>query len=143
MADATENFDTTAERQRESRRRYERRHVALRLRLKPAEKQALDIQARTLDTQPTTIALTAVRRACGLPSLLSPELKVVHESARQLGAVGRNLNQITRKINAGEFTPDFDSDLVSELADYVHAAAASVRELAEKSRMRWAPDSDE
>ena len=136
-------LDSAPQRQREARRRYERRHSQLRLRLKAWEKAALVRQAQELDVPAHTIALTAVRRACELPALLGPELDCAQEAARQLGAVGRNLNQITRKINAGEYAPPIEGELISELAEYAHAAAASVREMAEQSRLRWAGDAED
>lgn len=117
--------------------------MQLRLRLKPGEKAALDRAAEAERSTPHTLALNAVRRACALPTLFGPELDCAREAARQLGAVGRNLNQITRKINAGEYAPAIDTDLIGELAEYAHAAAAAVRELAEQSRLRWTAHDDE
>lgn len=128
-----------AQRQREHRRRYEHRHVQLRLRLKPGERAALARQADALDIPAHTIALTAVRRACGLPALLGPELECARDSVRQLGAIGRNLNQITRKINAGDCSPEIDPGFLAELAERVETLGNAIGKMVDRSRKRWAP----
>ena len=139
MSEQDSPIEARRARQRHAERRYEQNHVQLRLRLKPAEKAALDRRAAELKTRPHTLALAATRRAAGLPYLLAPELDEVKEARLALGAIGRNLNQITRKINSGEYAPGLEPALLAELAEHVETIASSVGRVVQRSRTRWAP----
>lgn len=122
----------------------ERRTRVTHVRLNDDELEQFKRAADRLGVKPSRLHRKLIREVSGCgPDFLKEELEPVRDAARQLAAVGRNLNQITRKLNSGEFALGFSTELVQELAEYVHAATESVREVVQRSGDRWVPEIDE
>lgn len=71
--------------------------------------------------------------------LTKAELDVLGESNRQLLAIGRNLNQIARSLNAAKPNSDviYDRELVENLGTAVRAHVKKVGDLMRVSAHRW------
>lgn len=122
----------------------ERRTRVTHVRLNDDELARFQAAADRFGVRPSRLHRKLIREASGCgPDMLDNELAPVRQAVKELGAIGRNLNQITRKINSGALAPGFDAALVAELADYVHAATEAVGAVVERSRDRWVPDGDE
>lgn len=122
----------------------ERRTKVTHVRINEDELEQFKRAAARLGVKPSRLHRKLIREASGCgPDLLKDEMEPVRNAARQLGAIGRNLNQITRKVNSGELAVGFDVKLITELVEYVHAATDSVREVVRRSGDRWVPTNDE
>lgn len=83
----------------------------------------------------TAVVLAALHRE---PVLTDEEIKALRQSCRELGAIGRNLNQVARALNV-EFR-DVDKikrEAIEELAGRIDEHCAIVFELLNKNMNRW------
>ena len=72
------------------------------------------------------------------PDLLPDELKSFREAVRQVGALGRNLNQAVRAMNAGKAgAADLDAESLKTLLDSVHQLEEELVRVVNRSRKRW------
>jgi hypothetical protein len=75
---------------------------AMLVRLKTADKLLLDARAETRGMRPATYASVLLRAHLrGLTPLPKDELAALKQAVGELGAVGRNLNQIAKAVNQG------------------------------------------
>jgi hypothetical protein len=74
------------------------------VRLNRGEQNALLLLQNRLGVRTRSRVLRKmIREAVGEgPELLSNDLNVMREAVRQIGALGRNINQLTRAANAGD-----------------------------------------
>ncbi len=79
------------------------RSEAVRVRLNRDEKRALLKFAETLDERPSRVMRRLIREAVtGGPDYFQDGLAEIRETHRQLAAIGRNLNQLTKLAHKGE-----------------------------------------
>ncbi|MGE0315909.1 MAG: hypothetical protein AB7P21_30200 [Lautropia sp.] len=78
-------------------------------------------------------------RLTGQAVLGEPELAAIGAASAELGAVGRNLNQIARTLNTDGVGPDRypERGLLISLAEKVDAQVREVRRVLEDNRQRW------
>ena len=75
----------------------------VRLRLRPEEAGALKALAADLGQTPSRIIRRLIREAInGRPDYFKDELVDLRRLSRELAAIGRNLNQLSRAANRGE-----------------------------------------
>lgn len=71
------------------------------------------------------------------PAFLADELLELKETNRRLLGIGRNLNQVVKRIHAGEVSADtLTQRYLEEVAAYVRATKASVDKLVEHNQKR-------
>ena len=79
------------------------RSESVRVRLNCDEKRALVRFAETLDERPSRVMRRLIREAVsGGPDYFDDGLAEIRETHRQLAAIGRNLNQLTKLAHKGE-----------------------------------------
>ena len=109
------------------------------VRLTVPEHGELKALAKRQDVTVSRLLRRAVREmVTGGPDLFDDGLKSLSETARQLAAAGRNLNQIAAKLNSGDYA--YGRDIVNanrELIDAVAQAQARYSELVRAGRERW------
>ncbi|HDU3873452.1 TPA: plasmid mobilization relaxosome protein MobC, partial [Klebsiella pneumoniae] len=73
-----------------------------------------------------------------MPVLTDEEVNTVRESCRQLGAIGRNLNQVARALNI-EFreSDKLKQEAIEKLAERIDQYLDHVSELFDKTWSRW------
>ncbi|WP_363332166.1 plasmid mobilization relaxosome protein MobC, partial [Klebsiella pneumoniae] len=73
-----------------------------------------------------------------MPVLTDEEVNTVRESCRQLGAIGRNLNQVARALNI-EFreSDKLKQEAIEKLAERIDQHLDHVSELFDKTWSRW------
>ena len=80
-----------------------RRSGVAHVRLRPEEAAALKALAADLGQTPSRIIRRLIREAInGRPDYFKDELVDLREATRELAAIGRNLNQLSRAANRGE-----------------------------------------
>jgi hypothetical protein len=113
--------------------------TAVQLRLTPAERTALRALASARGETVARLLRRAVREiVTGGPDLFDDGLKLLSETARQLAAAGRNLNQIAATLNSGDYA--YGSDIANanrELRIAVNDTQARYADLVRASRERW------
>lgn len=71
------------------------------------------------------------------PAFLADELLELKETNRRLLGIGRNLNQVVKRIHAGEVSADaLTQRYLEEVAAYVRSTKASVDKLVEHNQKR-------
>lgn len=85
------------------------------------------------------IVLGVRARLTGMSELGPIELEALRDASSQLGAVGRNLNQIARSLNTEGVGPDRypDNALLSELQARVSRQVDEVRQVLMRNQRRW------
>jgi len=92
-------FKPVEEIQHEAKKRFE-------IMLTNSEREALAIRAKEENTSGRQFVIDALRAALTYePQLSMKEIEILGESNFQLLAVGRNLNQIARRLNEGKYEP--------------------------------------
>ena len=87
----------------------------LHVRIRPAERKALDKLARSLDEKPSGVVRRLLREAItGGPEYFNDGLQELRAAHRELAAVGRNINQLAKAANRDE--PVVSKDLRRNLA---------------------------
>lgn len=111
---------------------------ALRVRLSTDEKAAFTSLALSLDVSPSTLMRRMVREAVGAgPSLFDDGIVALVDAGNAVSAVGRNVNQITRAMNAGRVKIEpKEQDEIRQLAAVLLALKREVRRLIAKSKNR-------
>lgn len=72
------------------------------------------------------------------PQLGDAEMEALVESNYQLLSIGRNLNQISRRLNEGQKQQQVELAMVESLRDQIDLHAASVERMILANRERWA-----
>ena len=111
---------------------------ALRVRLYEEEKIAFDALAASLDVSTSELLRRMVREAVGTgPSLFDDGIGGLVDAGNAVGAVGRNVNQITRAINAGRVNMGpKGEDEIRQLAAVLLTLKKEIRRLIAKSKNR-------
>lgn len=101
-------------------------------------RQALERDPLARPTNRNKVLQALTRNFVGLgPAFLSDELLTLQESNRRLLAIGRNLNQVVKKIHSGEIQPDALSVKYLEgVALYVRNMKDSLDKLVEQNAKR-------
>jgi predicted HicB family RNase H-like nuclease len=72
------------------------------------------------------------------PVLTDAELQAVEAAIRELGAIGRNINQIARALNEAHFqTERVRLDRLAELSEKIDSTREAIRSLVRASRNAW------
>lgn len=112
---------------------------AARLRLTPDEMAELKRLAAVQGVTVARLLRRAVREMItGGPDLFDDGLKALSETARQLAAAGRNLNQIAATLNSGDHA--YASDIrnaIAEMRTALDVAQDRYVSLIRGSRERW------
>jgi predicted DNA binding CopG/RHH family protein len=75
------------------------------------------------------------------PVLTDAELKTVDATARELSAIGRNINQIARALSESHFQAErVRIDRLAELAEAVNESREAIRSLVRASRQAWSDE---
>lgn len=72
------------------------------------------------------------------PQFMSDEIEALDRSTYQLTSIGRNLNQIARRLNEGQQQQSVEAEQVSALRERIEKHVASVNQLVRQSSERWA-----
>ena len=113
---------------------------AVRVWLTPTEHEAVDRHVAHAGGSRAGWVVRAVRAALTRePELGAEELRVLGESNRELLAIGRNLNQIARRLNEGQEQQAraVTVGLVEELRAAIDRHVAAVHRVMNASRERW------
>lgn len=113
--------------------------AAARLRLTPDEMAGLKAIATAQGVTVARLLRRMVREVItGGPDLFDDGIKALSETARQLAAAGRNLNQIAATLNSGDYA--YASDIrnaIAEMRTALDIAQDRYVSLVRGSRERW------
>jgi len=112
----------------------------LRIRLSEEEDQAIVFLARSFgEENRSRIIRKMIREAIGQgPDLLKDDLKGFREAVRELAAVGRNINQIARALNAGRVpNAPWDAKLLQDVEDRITRLKRELADIVMRTRNRW------
>ncbi len=121
---------------------FERRSDLVNVRLTPPDKLRFEQVAQRLNTTASRLLRKMIRELVGQgPDFLEGDMKTIEQAMFQVGAVGRNLNQLLRAVHSGrpvassEFRPVLDDVLrhVEQLRKELHRAI-------DRARNRWERD---
>lgn len=116
---------------------HERNSEALRVRLTEDEQRRLVDAADKNGVSQSRFVRRLVRESTGCgPDFFQAELRSIYNAVTQLRSIGLNLNQITRKVNAGEHSSDIDPNDLAELSEHIGQVAREITKLAKRSRTR-------
>jgi hypothetical protein len=124
----------------------ERRSCQVNIRLDEHERDKLaERSAAEGYRTPTTWAASAVRAALHQDAVLSDtELEELREATREIAAIGRNLNQIARALNADpDAEPGGLAQAVVSVAEKIEDHKAAVSALIGRNLNRWEVVDDE
>lgn len=106
-----------------------RKTEALRVRITDEEQSGLKKRAASIDTTPSKVMRRLLREFLnGAPDYFEDGLQELRATHRELAAIGRNLNQLVRAVNAGEIVS------TSEIAPELDAVREGVRKVEEVYR---------
>lgn len=108
-------------------------------RLSQAESQAFVLVLLKLGTNGSRFLRKVIREVIGEgPDLLINDLQAFRDAIYQLGAIGRNLNQLVRAFNSGQLTDgQVDSCLLIAIRDQVANLEKELLAIVLRSRQRW------
>lgn len=111
---------------------------AVRLWLTPTERKAVDGQVEHAGGSRASWIVRAVRGALtSEPQLGDKELRVLGESNRELLAIGRNLNQIARRLNERQKQQSVEADMLERLSSQIREHVDEVHQVMRANRERW------
>lgn len=119
--------------------RHPCRAVVVSIRLLPQEVGLLEkeAEARSLSRSSFIYGLLKTHFAVG-PYFGDAEIDVLRQSSAQMARLGANLNQITRRLNAGaEVSPESLPSLYQKLNDAVREHKEYVRRLIKENMRSW------
>jgi hypothetical protein len=120
------------------RRREEPSTERVTVRFRPGDVAIIGHRAMTRRMKPSTYIAALVRsHLVEDPPLPAAELALIERAIAEVSAVGRNLNQIARAVNAGVAAPAGTADLVRRSADAVEAVRAATKAYARKAVASW------
>ena len=108
-------------------------------RLSQAEDQAFVLVLLKLGTNGSRFLRKVIREVIGEgPDLLPNEMEAFREATFQVGAIGRNLNQLVRAFNSGQLTGgQVDASLLIAIRDQVAKLEKELLAIVLRSRQRW------
>lgn len=108
------------------------------IRLRPGDAQALARRAGARRMKPSTYIAALVRaHLVQDPPLPPTELAALERATAELSAVGRNLNQIARAVNAGAPAPAGTASLVGRSLEAVEAVREATKVYVRKAVAGW------
>jgi len=112
--------------------------LAVRLWLTTTERDAIDRHVEHAGGSRAGWIARAVRGALTRePQFGAEELQVLGASNRELLAIGRNLNQIARRLNEGQLQQQVTAGLVEGLSQRIDEHIESIRWVMQAGRDRW------
>ena len=136
LASDPSNGIVLPDRTRKPRRAQVKRRVAVEL----TESEIEGIRLRTQMRGGTRAAwiINLIRSALTVePQFGDAEIEALTESNYQLLSIGRNLNQITRRLNEGQTQQEVELALLEELREKIRKHTESVDRMILASRDRW------
>ena len=119
--------------------RAERVTKRMELRLTPSEHAALVARAKADGSHPSTWVVAMLRTLLTQqPTLLPPERDALARSNQQLLAMGRNLNQIAKALNASpRDRTALRADLLTALSTRIQTHTSLVSDVLRRTLERW------
>lgn len=116
---------------------------SVRVRLTESERKLLAKTACENGVTQSRLLRKLIRESngCG-PDFFESELQHVIDATNQLRAIGNNLNQITRRVNSGNYDVPFEAEMLTSIACQSERLGRVVNELIVRSRLRWTPLTD-
>lgn len=107
------------------------------IRLTPTEYQAVTTRAEAEGCSPQRWVINCVRASLTHePQFTMDAMKVLWESSYQLRTIGRNLNQITKRINKG-LVDTVETEQLEKLAEFIYLHTDKVAAVQDASISRW------
>lgn len=107
------------------------------IRLTPTEHQAVTIRAEAEGCSPQRWVINCVRASLTHePQFTMSATKALWESSYQLRTIGRNLNQITKRINKG-LVDTVETEQLEKLAEFIYRHTDKVAAVQDASISRW------
>jgi len=108
-------------------------------RLSHAEYEAFSLVLLKLSTNAARFLRKVIREVIGAgPDLLANDLQALREATYQVGAVGRNLNQLVRFFHSGRLAGvSLDRALLMAVRDEVAKLEKELLAVVQRSRRRW------
>lgn len=123
-------FTQVEETSREPKKRFE-------ILLTVSEREALEIRAQEAGSSVRQFIVDAVRATLTYePQYSMKEIEALGESNYQLLAIGRNLNQIARRLNDGKYEP-VTVERIEELSQFLRQHAKKVSDSIGANIERW------
>lgn len=112
------------------------------IRLTQSETKAIEEQANHYGCSPQRFIINSIRATLTKePQMTMDVVSVLWESSRELRAIGRNLNQITRKINIEDYVSDERIDRlltdIETITKYIYKHTKEVSKVTNASLDRW------
>jgi hypothetical protein len=108
-------------------------------RLSQDEYQGFMLVLAKLETNGARFLRKVIREAIGQgPDLLINDLQAFRETTFQVGAIGRNLNQLVRAFHSGQLNGgQVDIALLESVRDQIVKLEKELLEVVMRSRQRW------
>lgn len=121
-----------------ARRARETRPDRVAIRLRPGDAGALVRRAKGRRLKPSTYIAALVRsHLVEDPPLPTAELAVLERATAEVSAIGRNLNQIARAINAGATVPPGTASVIGRSIVAVEAVREAAKDYVRKAVASW------
>lgn len=131
-------LDAAGEAQVASLESREPRRGYLTVRLRPGDLRLIGLHAAARRMKPSSYIAALVRaHLVEDPPVPSAELAALERATAELSAVGRNLNQVTRVINAGARVPSDTAAMARELSALVEAVRAEIKNYIRVAVASW------
>ena len=109
----------------------------LEVRFTPSEFEALNVRSSAEGSSPQRWVANCVRASLThQPQFTMETTTALWNSSRQLRAIGRNLNQIAKKLNQDQQVT-VKPDQMDKLTDFIHTHTKKVSALLDASLSRW------
>jgi len=109
------------------------------IRLSESEKQAITIISESWGFKTVKQFIVCLLRAfiTQRPHFSDSELKILADSNFQLASIGRNINQIAKRLNSEPDISAYQVEDIKELADYIKTHTRLVSDLLRMNVERW------
>jgi hypothetical protein len=108
------------------------------IRLRPGDVEALVRRAKARRLKPSTYIAALVRSHLVVdPPLPAAELAMLERATAEVSAIGRNLNQIARAINAGAAVPPGTASIIGRSIEAVEAVREAAKDYVRKAVASW------
>nr|CAC79160.1 hypothetical protein 22.9 kDa [uncultured bacterium] len=109
----------------------------LEVRLTPTEFQSVKVRSEAEGCSPQRWVINSVRASLTHePQFTMETTKALWESSYQLRAIGRNLNQIAKRLNEGK-SAKVTTEQMEKLASYIYQHTDKVASVQDASLSRW------
>ena len=108
------------------------------IRLRPGDVKSLRRRATSRRMKPSTYIAALVRaHLVEDPPLPAAELAALERATAELSAIGRNLNQVARSLNAGAAAPEGTAEAVAQSAQIAEEVRAAAKLYVRKAVAAW------